>query len=152
MVLYQCKDPYVITVKNEDGSLLWNFNHFPCSFVGDRQGEAYTGTIPFEFKPDNIPLEVANARLFSVFGFDDPAWRGVPLDIHLCFAADQGRQSIRLIPNKAANFEVIEDSEYCNIIRHVYNSSSYFEIFLGSTEKVKYTDTIWLSIMNVYPD
>jgi cag pathogenicity island protein 6 len=152
MVLYRCKDPYVITVKNEDGSLLWNFNHFPCSFVGDRQGEAYTGTIPFEFKPDNIPLEVANARLFSVFGFDDPAWRGVPLDIHLCFAADQGRQSIRLIPNKAANFEVIEDSEYCNIIRHVYNSSSYFEIFLGSTEKVKYTDTIWLSIMNVYPD
>lgn len=152
MVLYQCKDPYVITVKNEDGSLLWNFNHFPCSFVGDRQGEAYTGVIPFEFKPYNIPLEVANARLFSVFGFDDPAWQGVPLDIHLCFAADQGRQSIRLIPNKAANFEVIEDSEYCNIIRHVYNSSSYFEIFLGSTEKVKYTDTIWLSIMNVYPD
>ena len=152
MVLYRCKDTYVITVKNEDGSLLWNFNHFPCSFVGDRQGEAYTGVIPFEFKPDNIPLEVANARLFSVFGFDDPAWRGVPLDIHLCFAADQGMQSITLIPNKAANFEVIEDSEYCNIIRHVYNSSSYFEIFLGSTEKVKYTDTIWLSIMNVYPD
>jgi cag pathogenicity island protein 6 len=90
--------------------------------------------------------------LFSVFGFDDPAWRGTPLDIHLCFAADQGMQSITLIPNKAANFEVIEDSEYCNIIRHVYNSSSYFEIFLGSTEKVKYTDTIWLSIMNVYPD
>lgn len=152
MVLYQCKDTYVITVKNEDGSLLWNFNHFPCSFVGDRQGEAYTGTIPFEFKPYNIPLEVANARLFSVFGFDDPAWRGVPLDIHLCFAADQGRQSITLIPNKAANFEVIEDSEYCNIIRHVYNSSSYFEIFLGSTEKTKYTDTIWLYIMNVYQD
>ncbi|TRV42990.1 MAG: hypothetical protein EWV53_11460 [Microcystis panniformis Mp_MB_F_20051200_S9] len=152
MVLYQCKDPYVITVKNEDGSLLWNFNHFPCSFVGDRQGEAYTGTIPFEFKPYNIPLEVANARLFSVFGFDDPAWRGVPLDIHLCFAADQGRQSIRLIPNKAANFEVIEDSEYCNIIRHIYNSHSYFEIFLGSTEKTKYTDTIWLYIMNVYQD
>jgi cag pathogenicity island protein 6 len=47
---------------------------------------------------------------------------------------------------------VIEDSEYCNIIRHVYNSSSYFEIFLGSTEKTKYTDTIWLYIMNVYPD
>jgi cag pathogenicity island protein 6 len=152
MVLYRCKDPYVITVKNEDGGFLWNFNHFPCSFVGDRQGEAYTGVIPFEFKPDTIPLEVANARLFSVFGFDDPAWQGVPLDIHLCFAADQGRQSITLIPNKAANFEVIEDSEYCNIIRHVYNSYSYFEIFLGSTEKVKYTDTIWLYVMNVYPD
>jgi cag pathogenicity island protein 6 len=138
MVLYRCKDPYVITVRNEEGSFLWNFNNFPCSFVGDRQGEAYTGTIPFEFKPYNIPLVFANAR--------------TPLDIHLCFAADQGMQSITLIPNKAANFEVIEDSEYCNIIRHVYNSSSYFEIFLGSTEKVKYTDTIWLSIMNVYPD
>jgi hypothetical protein len=52
--------------------------------------------------------------------------RGVPLDIHLCFAADQGRQSITLIPNKAANFEVIEDSEYRNIIRHIYNSSFLF--------------------------
>lgn len=152
MVLYRCKDPYVMTVRNEDGSLLWNFNNFPCSFVGDRQGEAYTGTIPFEFKPYNIPLVFANARLFSVFGFDDPAWRGVPLDIHLCFAADQGMQSITLIPNKAANFEVIEDSEYRNIIRHVYNSSSYFEILLGSTEKVKYTDTILLYVMNVYQD
>ncbi|BCU12126.1 hypothetical protein MAN88_26900 [Microcystis aeruginosa] len=38
MVLYRCKESYTITVKNEDGSLFWDFNNFPCDFVGDRQG------------------------------------------------------------------------------------------------------------------
>ena len=76
MVLYRCQETYIITVKNEDGSLFWNFNNFPCDFVGDRQGEAYIGTISFKFKLYNIPLVFANARLFSVLGFDDPIVTG----------------------------------------------------------------------------
>lgn len=152
MVLYRCKESYTITVKNEDGSLFWNFNNFPCDFVGDRQGEAYIGTISFKFKPYNIPLVFANARLFSVLGFDDPSWVGSALDIRLCFADKNGMQSITLIPNKTADFEVIEDSELCNILRHVYDSRSYFEILLGSTQENADTDTIWLHTMNVYQD
>ena len=152
MVLYRCKESYTITVKDEDGSFLWNFNNFPCDFVGDRRGEADMGAIPFEFKPYNIPLVVANARLFSVLGFDDPSWVGSPLDIHLCFADKNGMQSITLIPKKTAGFDVIEDSERCNILRHVYDSRSYFEILLGSTQENADTDTIWLHTMNVYQD
>jgi len=152
MVLYRCQESYIITVKNEDGSLFWNFNNFPCDFVGDRRGEAYTGTIPFKFKPYNIPLVFDNARLFSVLGFDEPSGVGRPLDIRLCFADKNGMQSITLIPNKTAGFDVIEDSEHCNILRHVYNSRSYFEILLGSTQENADTNTIWLHTMNIYQD
>lgn len=69
-----------------------------------------------------------------------------------CFADKNRMQSITLIPNKTAGFDVIEDSKRCNILRHVYDSGSYFEILLGSTQENADTDTIWLHTMNVYQD
>jgi len=39
MVLYRCKESYTITVKDEDGSFLWNF------MLGSTQENADTDTI-----------------------------------------------------------------------------------------------------------
>jgi len=149
MVLYRCKDSYAITVNNGNKGFLYNFNYFPADFAGDRRGEVYMGTISFTFKPYEIPLNVPYSTLFYVKGFNDPQL-DYPLDIHLCFANNNGMQSVKLIPRQGVSFEVIEDNDTCNIIRHTYDSQSYFEILLGSTEQKLDTETILLYITTIY--
>lgn len=57
MVLYRCKETYIITVKNEDGSLFQNFNNFPYDLVNSGLTGLYYYSVVFtEAAPSSAEL------------------------------------------------------------------------------------------------